>query len=67
MILPRSRTQRERSARRYCVGTVGGCGSECEFCPCRGGGRIEALYQPYNGGLKEIAEINAEYTAPFVR
>ena len=48
----------------------GSCGAECEFCSgCdnRGGGRIEALCQPYIDGVKEIAEINAEYTAPFVR
>ena len=32
-----------------------------------GGGRIELLYQPYIDGLKEIVEINAEYTVPFVR
>ena len=33
----------------------------------RGGGRIEAIYQPYIDGLKEISEINEEYRAPFVR
>ena len=33
----------------------------------RGGGRIETLYQPYIDGKKEIAEINEEYTAPFVK
>ena len=48
----------------------GGCGAECEFCSgCdnMGGGRIDSLYQPYIDGEKEIAEINAEYRAPFVR
>ena len=48
----------------------GGCGIDCEFCSgCdnRGGGRIENIYQPYIDGLKELREINAEYTAPFVR
>jgi len=48
----------------------GACGIDCEFCSgCdnRGGGRIEAIYQPYIDGLKEISEINAEYRAPFVR
>ena len=46
------------------------CGIDCEFCSgCdnRGGGRIESIYQPYIDGEKEIAEINAEYRAPFVR
>jgi hypothetical protein len=33
----------------------------------RDGGRIEAIYQPYIDGMKEIREINAEYNAPFVR
>ena len=48
----------------------GACGIDCEFCSgCdnRGGGRIESIYQPYIDGLKEIREINADYTAPFVR
>ena len=46
------------------------CGSECEFCSgcdIRGGGRVEAIYQPYTDGQKAISEINAEYSAPFVR
>ena len=46
------------------------CGTECEFCSgCdnRGGGRTETYYQAYIDGEKEIAEINAEYCAPFVR
>ena len=29
--------------------------------------RIESICQPYIGGIKEVREINAEYTAPFVR
>ena len=48
----------------------GACGIDCEFCSgCdnRGGGRVEAIYQPYIDGEKEIREITAEYSAPFVR
>ena len=48
----------------------GACGIDCGFCSgCddRGGGRIEAICQPYIDGSKEIREINAEYNAPFVR
>ena len=48
----------------------GGCGIDCEFCSgCdnRGGGRTEALYQPYIDGQKELREINEEYSAPLVR
>lgn len=46
------------------------CGADCEFCSgCDnlGGGRIENIYQPYIDGEKEIEEINASYSAPFVR
>ena len=48
----------------------GNCGSECEFCSgcdIRGGGRWESIYRPYIDGEKELAEINAAYSAPFVR
>ena len=48
----------------------GSRGIDCEFCSgCdnRGGGRTESIYQPYIDGLKELREINAEYSAPFVR
>ncbi|MBQ7523167.1 MAG: hypothetical protein IJT07_01425 [Oscillospiraceae bacterium] len=48
----------------------GSCSSTCEFCSgcdIRGGSRVETIYQPYIDGIKEISEINAEYTAPFVR
>ncbi len=48
----------------------GNCGAECEFCSgcdIRGGGRWESIYQPYIDGEKEISEINASYSAPFVR
>ena len=63
-------TTREERERIVHQALWGGCGTECEFCSgCdnRGGGRLEALYQPYIDGLKEISEINAEYRAPFVR
>ena len=46
------------------------CGIDCEFCSdCdnRGGGRIESIYQPYIDGLKELREINEEFSAPLVR
>lgn len=46
------------------------CGTTCEFCNgCDnlGGGRVDAMYQPYIDGEKEIAEINMEYNARFVR
>ncbi|MDD6351779.1 MAG: hypothetical protein PUG16_05210 [Lachnospiraceae bacterium] len=46
------------------------CGRECEFCNgCDnlGGGSVEAYYQPYIDGKKEIRELNAEYHAGLVR
>ena len=48
----------------------GNCGTDCEFCSgcdIRGGGRVETIFQPYIDGEKEIAEINADYTASFVK
>ena len=46
------------------------CGGACDFCNgCDnlGGGRIEDIYQPYIDGLKEISEINMEYSRSTVR
>lgn len=46
------------------------CGGECEFCSgCDnlGGGRVDEIYRPYIEGIKEIAEINAEYSGGLVR
>ena len=63
-------TTREERERIVHQALWGACGADCEFCSgCdnRGGGRLEALYQPYIDGQKEISEINAEYRAPFVR
>ena len=48
----------------------GNCGTDCEFCSgcdIRGGGRWESIYGPYIDGEKELGEINAAYSAPFVR
>ena len=67
LIKDTTREEREEIVRKA---LWGGCGAECEFCSgCdnRGGGRIDSLYQPHIDGEKEIAEINAEYRAPFVR
>ena len=59
MIKDTTREERERIVRRALWDS---CGTECEFCSgCdnRGGGRVEAIYQPYIDGEKEIAQINA--------
>ena len=60
-------TTREERTRIVHQALWGACGIDCEFCyGCdnRGGGRVEAIYQPYIDGEKEI---NAEYSAPFMR
>ena len=67
LIKDTTREERERIVREALFGA---CGADCEFCSgCDnlGGGRIDAIYQPYIDGKKEIEEINAEYRAPFVR
>ena len=62
-----TREEREEIVRRALYGDFG---TECEFCSgCdnRGGGTIEAIYQPYIDGEKELSEINAAFSAPFIR
>lgn len=66
-ILIKDTTMEER--RQIVYGSLYGCGSECEFCNgCDnlGGGSVEAMYEPYINGEKEIREINAEYMARMV-
>ena len=67
LIKDTTREEREKIVRQALWGT---CGSECEFCSgCDNlsGGRIESIYQPYIDGEMEISEINANYSAPFVK
>ena len=67
LIKDTTREEREEIVRRALWGD---CGTECEFCSgCdnRGGGRIDSIYQAYIDGEKELSEINAEFTAPFIR
>ena len=57
-----TRAQREEIVRR----SLNACGSPCDGCNgCgnAGGGRIDAIYQPYIDGEKELADINAAYAA----
>ena len=63
-------TTREEREKIVHQALFGSCGTDCEFCngcDIQGGGRIDSIYQPYIDGLMEISEINAQYTAPFVR
>ena len=67
LIRDTTREEREKNVKQALRGN---CGSECEFCSgcdIRGGGKWESIYRPYIDGEKELAEINAEYSAPFVR
>ena len=60
LIRDTTRAQREEIVRR----ALSVCGSPCDGCNgCGnlGGGRIDAIYQPYIDGEKELSEINAEY------
>ena len=61
-------TTREERIRIVHQALWGACGIDCEFCSgCdnRGGGRTESIYQPYIDGIKEIREINEEFSLGF--
>ena len=65
LIKDTTRAQREEIVRR----ALSACGSPtmpwegCKGCGSAGGGRVDSIYQPYIDGEKELAEINAEYSA----
>lgn len=67
-ILIKDTTREERE--RIVAQALAVCGGACDFCGgCDniGGGRIDDLYQPYIDGVKEISEINAEYSRGTVK
>ena len=66
LIRDTTREQREQIVRQG----LAACGSSCEGCngcDILGGGRVDAIYQPYIDGEKELSEINAEYRRGLVR
>lgn len=66
LIRDTTRAQREQIVRQG----LDACGSSCEGCNgCDnlGGGRVDAFYQPYIDGEKELWELNAEYRRGLVR
>lgn len=66
LIRDTTRAQREQIVRQG----LAACGSSCESCNgCDnlGGGRVDAFYQPYIDGEKELWELNAEYRRGLVR
>ena len=66
LIRDTTRAQREQIVRQG----LAACGSSCEGCNgCDnlGVGRVDAFYQPYIDGEKELWELNAEYRRGLVR
>ncbi|WP_295363294.1 hypothetical protein [uncultured Pseudoramibacter sp.] len=58
-ILIKDTTREERE--RIVAQALSVCGGSCNFCSgcgSLGSGRLEAMYEPYFAGEKEIAEIN---------
>ncbi len=67
-VLIKDTTREERE--KIVAQALSSCGGACDFCNgCDnlGGGRTDAIYQPYIDGEKELAEINAEYRSGLVR
>lgn len=67
-ILIRDTTREERiRIATQALSVCGGSCSGCNGCDNMGGGIVDNFYRPYIDGEKEIAELNMEYNAPFVR
>ena len=67
-VLIKDTTREERE--RIVAQGLSSCGGACDFCNgCDnlGGGRIDEIYRPYIEGEKELAQINEEYRARFVK
>ncbi len=60
-----TRREREEIVRRSLDCGGGGC-ENCSAC-CLGGGDVYGMYEDYIEGKKEIAEINREYRARYLR
>ena len=66
LIRDTTRAQREQIVRQGLAACGGSC-EGCNGCDNLVGGRVEAIYQPYIDGEKELSEINAEYRRGLVR
>ena len=58
-------TTREESIQIVAHG-LNQCGGSCDFCSgCDnlGGGSVEAFYEPYINGEKELRQLNEEYVS----
>jgi hypothetical protein len=65
LIKDTTREEREEIIRKSLDCGGGGC-ENCSSCGL-GGGDPYTMYQPYIDGEKEIAEINAEYRARYIK
>lgn len=66
LIRDTTRAQREQIVRQGLAACGGSC-EGCNGCDNLGGGRVDAFYQPYIDGEKELWELNAEYRRGLVR
>ncbi len=66
LIRDTTRQEREQIVRQGLAACGGSC-EGCNGCDNLGGGRVDAIYQPYIDGEKELAQINAEYRRGLVR
>ena len=66
LIQDTTREERERIVAQA-LSVCGGACDYCNGCDNMGGGRIDEIYRPYIEGEKELAQINEEYRARFVR
>ena len=67
-ILIKDTTKEERE--KIIQQSLSECGGACGFCNgCDnlGGGSVDAYYQPYIDGIKELRELNEEYRSNPVR
>ena len=65
LIMDTTREEREKIIQNALDCGGGGC-ENCSSCGLGGGDPFE-MFQPYIDGVKEIAEINAEYRARYVK
>ena len=61
LIKDTTRAQREEIVRRALAACGGSC-EGCNGCGNSGGGRVDAIYQPYIDGEVELADLNAAYS-----
>ena len=62
-ILIRDTTRQEREQIvRQGLAACGGSFEGCNGCDNLGGGRVDAIYQPYIDGEVELADLNAAYS-----